>query len=293
VSRSDDPTDAMTRHPTPDDAEKLLTAVPAADGTTPTDPLARLLGAMRAPATPAERAGAERAVATVASAVGIAPASTAEHRRSRMLTPLSSAKAATVAVALVLGAGTAAAAATGSLPGPAQQAVADTLSHVGVSVPNPNSDGHPSDAAPGDGPGSATGHGPDATGDSMYGLCTAYAHGETTTNPHSKRDDAVAFRNLEQAAAAEGETVAELCDGVTPPSGHRGATPPGGPDVTPAEPGNGHGNAPAGVGEGRPASTPPVSTPHGPPASTPPTSTPPGPPASTPPVSTPHATDRP
>jgi len=286
VSDFDDPPDAMTRFPTADDAERILTGAEP-----PADPLARLVAAMRSPATPAERAGSAGAVATIAGTVIAAQTSLTPNRRSRMLTPALSAKAAAIAVATLLAAGTAAAA-TGNLPDSAQQTVSDTLSHVGVSVPNPHADVNEPDGATGKGPESAPGKGPDATGSAAYGLCTAYANREESTNPHTKRDDAVAFRNLAKAAADADKTVAELCADVTArPSDEETTTTSGErdkPGSLPAGVGNGHGNPPSSVPAGPPSSTPPVSTPHGPPDSTPQ-----GPPDSTPPVSTPHSTGRP
>ncbi len=147
-------------------------------------------------------------------------------RRKSMLAQLLSAKVAAIAAVTVLGA-TAAAAATNTLPAPAQTAVSDAASHVGLAIPKPDSHanthatdhpGRPANSA-------ATAHatGPDATGNAKYGLCTAYAAGPSTTNPHSQRDNAVAFRNLATSAAAAGQSIGDYCKGATPPT-HDGTT---------------------------------------------------------------------
>ncbi len=49
--------------------------------------------------------------------------------------------------------------------------------------------------------------GPDANGPAKHGLCTAYLAG----NGHAKNPDAVAFRNLTEAATAAGMTVHAFC----------------------------------------------------------------------------------
>jgi hypothetical protein len=144
-----------------------------------------------------------------------------------MFAQLLSAKAAVAAgtLAALLAGGTAAAA-TGSLSVPAQTAVSSALSHVGVSVPTPNSHANsqatdnphrvtPSDA--GDTSPADSAKGPDATGPAKFGLCTAWA-ATPTPNAHSHKHTAVAFANLQKAAGAAGMSVTDYCKGVTPPS---------------------------------------------------------------------------
>ena len=218
-------------------------------------------------------------------------------RRRSMLAQLLSAKVAAIAAATLLGA-TAAAAATNTLPDPAQTVVSDAASHVGVSIPKPNSHanshatarhGKPDNAG---NAGNATG--PDATGSAKYGLCTAYAAGPTTTNPHSGKNSSVAFTNLQKAADTAGVSVAEFCKNAVPPrnDGSTGANGSAPETDTTRAPNPHSAKRPSST---PPASVPPVSTPaSNPRGSTPPVSTPASkPPASVPPVSTPGTAHRP
>ncbi|MCL4446588.1 MAG: hypothetical protein M1134_06970 [Actinobacteria bacterium] len=100
-------------------------------------------------------------------------------------------KAAGIAIpVLALTAGVAAASA-GSLPGSAQSDVSRALSHIGISVPNPNQSKAPSGSSSSgsNGPGatqSRTASGPQIPGNELYGLCTAYlAHQGTTSTTTS------------------------------------------------------------------------------------------------------------
>ncbi len=145
-------------------------------------------------------------------------------RRSKMISKILTAKAAGAALAVLFG-GTAVAAATGSLPAPAQTKVASVLSDVGVSIPNPSSNAHK---------GANHSTGPVITSANAFGLCTAYAsiaNGDSTsttpgatvtTSPaltHSR-----AFINLEAAAKAANESVAQYCASVKAPSGNEGSS---------------------------------------------------------------------
>lgn len=56
--------------------------------------------------------------------------------------------------------------------------------------------------------------GPDATGPAKQGLCNAYMH--SVAKGHSKNADAVAFRNLTEAATDAGQTVEEFCGDESP-----------------------------------------------------------------------------
>jgi hypothetical protein len=188
-------------------------------------------------------------------------------RRKSMLAQLLSAKIAAIAAATVLGA-TAAAAATNTLPGPAQRAISDAASHIGLSIPEPNSDANAQHGKPAN---AGTAVGPDAAGSAKYGLCTAYVAGPTTTNPHSRKNGSAAFANLQKAADAAGMSVAEYCKDASAPR-HEGST-----------------NTP---GSGPGTSTRPAPNAH---SATPPVTAPPAtkPPVSTPPVSTPGSAHRP
>ena len=119
--------------------------------------------------------------------------------------------AATAAVLLL---GTGAAAATGSLPDAAQGAVARALSHVSVSVPEPNDHAN-GDSSGGSQPGDhGTATGPDANGAAMKGLCTAWAARGKSDDPRGNSADSVAFSNLRHAAHDAGMLVKEYCHDV-------------------------------------------------------------------------------
>ncbi len=256
-------------------------------------------------------------VAELAAAVrrGSGVTSDAESRPGRfnsMLGKLLTVKALGIALPAMALTGGVAAAATGSLPGPAQSAVSGALSHVGISVPGPGGHSKNHGNAPAGSPSapSSTPVGPDATGNAAFGLCQAFGSGNQGNNSKS-----TAYRNLQAAAAAKGETVAQYCAAVTPPSsmgttstemhGPPSSTPGNGSVPGPSHSDNkgnsGHGNGTgsgngtdSGLGNGS-AGNPVNSVPPGPPSSTPgngsvpassnagnPNSVPPGPPSSTP-----------
>src|SRR5207302_3677651 len=56
--------------------------------------------------------------------------------------------------------------------------------------------------------------GPDVTGSAKSGLCNAYASGQGRTN--GGKNNSVAFRNLQNAAKAAGQSVEQFCQGATP-----------------------------------------------------------------------------
>jgi hypothetical protein len=63
--------------------------------------------------------------------------------------------------------------------------------------------------------------GPDASGPAKFGLCTAHANhdagaGDEGTDEAVPSDEAVAFRNLVEAAEGAGQTVEEFCADATP-----------------------------------------------------------------------------
>jgi hypothetical protein len=220
---------------------------------------------------PGTATDSQREHATVASMVetlrSVPSAYTPVWRRSKIARSRG-VKVAAIAAVVLVGA-TAAGAATDSLPGPAQRAISDAASHLGLSLPKPTP-GHAGKPV-----------GPNAADRARYGLCRAYAAGPSTTNPHSRKDRSVAFANLQKAAGAAGMSVAAYCKNAVAPTGGNRAVPE--TDTT--------------VARGPNATVPPVSTPHatGPPVSTP---QPKGPPVSAPqptepPVSTPRPTGPP
>lgn len=234
--------------------------------------LARLVHAARAPATAGELVGEDRVVAALAAAAGVGAgiSGTAHEGRRPMLTKLLTAKMAAAAAVAVLGGGVAAAA-TGSLPPPLQSTVSHGLSSVGISVPSPGGQGagHAASASSGrtgaHGTGATTTNppaqavGPLATGPAVYGLCTEY--GASTGSKSASHS--VALRNLSAAAAAKGETVAQYCTGVTPPT-----TGTSGSSETPAAVGPPSGTSTgSGAGQGGTNATTHVPTTVNPPAS--------------------------
>ena len=287
----DDPQDDMKRFPSAGDADGLLGGLRSPeDLPDEAAPLATLFSSMRDHPVAARDPEAERrAIAALVAGIrsrSLEVASGTPHSIVRRVPK----KAAVLAFAAVLVSGTAAAAVTGSLPGPVQRAVASTLSHINISVPNPDdhsSNGRgdgaknhaPGQTDPGRGSAAPSGPvGPDAGGAAKYGLCTAAGQGSAD----GRRDDAVAFANLQKAAAAAGMTTTEFCAGVTPPAGSTGPSGPTGPGhpTGPSGP-TGNPNGPTGPVDGSTTTTTTTTVPHGPPTSTPgghtPTTKPKGP----------------
>jgi hypothetical protein len=290
MTPSDDPRDDMKRFPSADDADGLFSGLRSPeDLPDEAAPLATLFSSMRNHPVAARDAEAERQ-AIAAMVAGIRSRSLqVESGTPHNIVRRVPAKAAALAFAAVLVGGTAAAAVTGSLPDPVQRAVAATLSHVNISVPNP--DDHSSNSNRGNGanehaagqtdPGRGSAApsgpvGPDAGGTAKYGLCTAAGQGPASTGTQV---DAVAFSNLQKAASDAGMTIAEFCAGVTPPTGSSGPTGPGNTQPTGPSGPTGNPNGPTGPVDGSTTTT--TTVPHGPPTSTPgghtPTTEPKGP----------------
>jgi hypothetical protein len=205
-----------------------------------------------------------REAATLASVVRVLRSNShlqAPVRRRSLRARVLTVKAAAIGATMVFGV-TAAAAATDTLPAPVQRAVSDAASHVGVSIPKQHH--HPNSNADGPQGTAGTAKGPDATGSAKYGLCTAYAHGDTATNPDSHKNDSVAFVNLQKAAAEAGMSVADYCKTATRPGGGN-STATTGPGETPT--------TPPSTAQG---SEPPASTPGGSTSRTTPGDTAPG-----------------
>jgi hypothetical protein len=232
MSDSDDTDGVLHRFISDDHAERLLAGNANADDDG-LAPVAGLFAALRAPSQASELAGTDDLVARMAKAVGTGGAVSARSsRRKPVLAKLVTGKVAALAAVAFFSAG-AAAAATGNLPDPLQRTVSKTFSHVGVDLPAPagnpiastttaptttaastttsnagesDSKTTPTTAADETTKAAAGAVGPDATGPAKKGLCTAYF-----ANDHGKNLDAVAFRNLTDAAAAAGQTVEEFC----------------------------------------------------------------------------------
>ena len=212
-----------------------------------------------------------------------APSANQPARRISKIARMRGVKVAAIAAAVLIGA-TAAGAATNRLPGPAQRAISEAASHLGLSLPKPS--------ARHGGPGRAGKPvGPDAAAHAKYGLCSAYAGGAVDHQSAQPQRQLCRVRQSQRAADAAGMSIADYCKNAAPPNGKSGRA----PETDTTLPHGAHPTAP-------PVSTPhrtgpPVSTPHstGPPVSTPHST---GPPVSTPhstgpPVSTPHSTGPP
>jgi hypothetical protein len=306
--------DEMQRFGLDDDiADRLLSGQVAPEDAPPEfRAIARVVQAVQYPAG-MDAARESATVAAIVEALHSSSPSDAPARRKRLLARALTAKVAALVAVGVLGA-TMAAAATNMLPDPAQSAISDAASHLGLSVPHP--DGHGSGLTKNHPPtaGNDGTVGPHANGPAMFGLCTAFSSGNATTNAHSHKTNSVAFRNVQAAADKAGMSVADFCKTATPPSTDTTSTSI--EETAPTTPNPHHANPAVSTPIGPPVSTPvgpppstpvgpPVSTPVGPPVSTPvrppvsvgpPVSTPVGPPVSTPvgpPVSTPGHPHRP
>ena len=141
------------------------------------------------------------------------PARTRSRRPRLIPVPLGTRFAAAGAAAIAVLGGGVAASYAGSLPGILQNFAHETLGApaAGGSQAGPTSDG------------SGGPVGPSVTGSAAYGLCNAYQHAEAHGTASQQ---AVAFRNLEQAAGGPGK-VAAFCASVPHPGPASPASPPG------------------------------------------------------------------
>ena len=89
--------------------------------------------------------------------------------------------------------------------------------------------------------GASNGNGPDATGPANYGLCTAYAAGQGSTN--GNRADSTAFQALASAAGGA-HNVAAFCADATPGRGNSPSA--GGPAGAQNSQGDEHANPASG-----------------------------------------------
>jgi hypothetical protein len=164
-------------------------------------------------------------------------------RSTRVRSPLArfSRAAAAVALALFLMTGMAFA---GILPGPMQDVARTALSTIGVTVPGGDEQGRgdgqqvpDEEGTEGGGEhesaGRAGDRGPDPAGPAHQGLCNAYRNGNG--GEQGGKNGSTAFANLQDAAAAAGQTVDEYCGGTGngPTEGGQGDDPSHGK-------GNGH-----------------------------------------------------
>jgi len=129
----------MAQFPSAQDAERLLGGNDAhAESSDEGFELARLFAAMRAPGLAGDPTAEQRVISGIAAEIRkvreiSTTAARARRRRHRVST-----RAAGFAFVAMLASGSAvAAAATGSLPRGVQQAVANALAHVDISVPHP------------------------------------------------------------------------------------------------------------------------------------------------------------
>jgi hypothetical protein len=187
--------------------------------------LAHLIGALRAPGTPEELAGASAAVGPLADEAVRAGAVVVDMTSRRRPAALA-ATAMSAAVASVLLVGAAAAAVTGTLPAPLQ-----SVAHRLVGAPAPAGEGEGSGGTTA----SSSSRGPraDPTSPAVVGLCRAFGDRQASATATGS----TAYRALAAAAKAHGQSVADYCAGVlatvdaapstTPGLSHRPTTPPG------------------------------------------------------------------
>lgn len=247
-------------------ADRLLSGAVGPDDAPPGYAgVARLLESAGSPA--GNGAGPAREAATVAAMQAavlghLVPVPDPGEKR-KVLSKVMTVKAAGVAAAVLLGGGTAAAA-TGSLPGPAQNAAAHVFSSVGIDMPDGGSNG-PHGHGHGNGHAESNATGTDQSGGTstgpnshaLPGLCNAAKHNGTSTgHPPGK---STVFSTL-------------VCTGVSAP-GNSGNSGPGDTGTTDDSGQGTSGDTPesstptGGSDTGKPPSTPasgtaPVPTPN-------------------------------
>jgi hypothetical protein len=199
----------------PDDAPDALAGIAA------------LVRTARSPATAAELMDEPRVLQAMAAAP-VDATGVPSSGRLRMITQVTRTKAAAIVVLSALGVGAVAAAVTANKPKDHDKA-GPTTDPIVVTVPATEPEATLPETVPetapettvGDETATTTsttptaiaaqvaeqGQGPDATGPAAYGLCTAWsAHQRNGAQPNG-----VAFRNLDDAAAAKGMTTADYC----------------------------------------------------------------------------------
>lgn len=216
--------------------DSLLEGKPPAGNTSPgLLTAAAVITALNSAPAASELAAEAGALATFRGAAGMSrkPARSRLWRLPLLGSLLTAKLGSAIAVAAVtLGGGAVAAAYTGALPDSIQQVAHNTIG-APAARPTPT----------------ATPRGPDATGHSAYGLCTAYAHIKADGTAAQK---AVAFRNL-AAAAGGAANVTAYCAGIP----HPGATSGGKPSSHPTgKPTSLPAQAPASHPTGKPTGNP-------------------------------------
>ncbi|HUY06541.1 MAG TPA: hypothetical protein VMU99_04720 [Acidimicrobiales bacterium] len=209
---------------TPDafDGEQLLSgALDPDDAPKELKELAGLIRVARAPVQGTSPAVDQAFVASIAN----------EVRRSAQLGPvasptylarirrLPSGRVAVATTALMLTGGLAAAAATGSLPVPVQRAVSHGLSHLGISLPDPQSSNGA--RAAGNATSVATGSAKTKNTTGTIGLCKAYLYQSGTNGLRSTRNTATVSERarLGKIASGQNETVLAYCQGLVDQAG--------------------------------------------------------------------------
>ena len=268
MSRSDDTESVLHDFISGDDDDRLLAGhADIQDGELAG--LASLFAALREPVRVNEAAGTKVLVAQMATVVREGGSLTASSGRKPRVARLRTGKVVAVA-ALSLFSASAAAAATGNLPDPVQRDVSHVLSRVGVNVPTPDSKPDtPSTPTSGDTE-TSTAKGPDATGAAKQGLCTAYLAGKA----NGKNPNAVAFKNLAQAAKDAGKTVDAYCAaapeaGLVTTENQTKPVPPGNSGSTPGATAPGQQSPPGNSGSTPGATAPGQQSPPGNSGSTP------------------------
>lgn len=214
--------------------DRLLLGQPLGSDAGPAmEAVSELILAARAPASPAEIAGEATVLAAFSE---LARFTHPFHARRSPMSVLSSrlgSKLSAIAAVGAVSIGMAATAYAGELPAPVQE-----LAHKVIGAPAPHKassvppahkvSGTPSPHA---GPSVNTPTGPDATGKSAHGLCTAYRSSKAN---ESTRAASVAFRNLATAAGGA-DKIATYCATARPPGGAASDHPAGKPSTHPTD----------------------------------------------------------
>jgi hypothetical protein len=201
--------------------DRLLDGDVAEHPTPAVNALADLLAAAAAPASGRELAGQAAAVAAfVRERDAGGHRHSAARRRSMLATLLGTKLAAAAATGAVGFGGLAAAAYAGALPEPIQDFAHQTVGAPAASTDHTDSGQGPAHKNGNAGEQATAGQsgqpvGPDATGPSKYGLCTAFAEEQAENGRVDTKS--VAFQALANAAGGA-DNIDEFCADVNPPS---------------------------------------------------------------------------
>jgi hypothetical protein len=175
-------------------------------------PLSEAMAALTAGAASDELAGEAAALAAFREGLGVRGPGRRSHRRPALLSSLPAKAAAAAAIAALSLGGLATAAYARALPAPLQGFAHTTFGAPAVAAHTGSNPSPASPAAAGATAGHATaGHG--TAGHAARGLCTAWARAKAHG---SRKQTAVAFRNLAAAAGGTGQ-VAAYCATVPNP----------------------------------------------------------------------------